>query len=98
MAMGMFGNKYLETPNLIGKTEKEAEGILKDNKLELGKTTRAYSDKYPENKIIKTSPGKGERLEQQSKVDIVLSKGPKTAEMPNLYGLPKAEALNKLKN
>lgn len=97
MAMGMFGNKYLETPNLIGKTEKEAEGILKDNKLELGKTTRAYSDKYPENKIIKTSPGKGERLEQQSKVDIVLSKGPKTAEMPNLYGLPKSEALNKLK-
>ncbi|PTK59367.1 Stk1 family PASTA domain-containing Ser/Thr kinase [Staphylococcus nepalensis] len=98
MAMGMFGNKYLETPNLIGKTEKEAEGILKGNKLDLGKTSREYSDKYPENKIIKTTPGKGERLEQNSKVDIVLSKGPKTAEMPNLYGLPKSEALDKLKD
>src|SRR5699024_1445166 len=89
---------YLETPNLIGKTEKEAEGILKENKLDLGKTSREYSDKYPENKIIKTTPGKGERLEQNSKVDIVLSKGPKTAEMPNLYGLPKSEALDKLKD
>lgn len=98
MAMGMLGNKYLETPNLIGKTEKEAEGILKENKLDLGKTSREYSDKYPENKIIKTTPGKGERLEQNSKVDIVLSKGPKTAEMPNLYGLPKSEALDKLKD
>ncbi|UQW80639.1 Stk1 family PASTA domain-containing Ser/Thr kinase [Staphylococcus edaphicus] len=98
MAMGMFGNKYLETPDLTGKTEKEAEHILKDHKLQMGDISREYSDKYPENKIIKTAPEKGDRLEQQSKVDIVLSKGPKLAEMPNLYGLPKSEALNKLKD
>lgn len=98
MAMGMFGSKYLETPDLSGKTEKEAETILKDNKLELGDISREYSDKYSENKIIKTTPKKGERLEQNSKVDIVLSKGPKLAEMPSLYGIPKAEAMDKLKD
>ncbi|MBU0437384.1 serine/threonine protein kinase [Staphylococcus succinus] len=97
MAMGMFGNKYLETPDLSGKTEKEAESILKDNKLELGDISREYSNKYSENKIVKTTPEKGERLEQRSKVDIVLSKGPEMVDMPSLYGLPKDEALEKLK-
>ena len=43
VAMGMFGNKYLETPNLSGKTEKQAESILAQNKLKLGETSRAYS-------------------------------------------------------
>ena len=98
MAMGMFGNKYLETPDLSGKTEKQAEKILNDNKLELGKISREYSDKYPENKIIKTNPEKGERLEQNSKVDLILSKGPKMVEMPSLYGVSKDEALDRLKN
>lgn len=97
IAMGMFGNKYLETPDLSGKTEKEAERILADHKLQMGNVSRAYSDKYPENKIIKTTPKKGERLEQESKVDIVLSKGPELAEMPNLYGMSKSDALDKLK-
>ncbi|MGY0413529.1 Stk1 family PASTA domain-containing Ser/Thr kinase [Staphylococcus sp. mip270_02] len=98
MAMGMFGNKYLEAPDLTGKTEKEADHILKENKLQMGKTTREYSDKYPENKIIKTNPEKGERLEQNSKVDIVMSKGPQLAEMPSLYGMSKSEAINKLED
>ncbi|OEK87397.1 serine/threonine protein kinase [Staphylococcus shinii] len=98
MAMGMFGNKYLETPDLTGKTEKEAEHILKENKLQMGKTTREYSDKYPENKIIKTKPEQGERLEQNSKVDIVMSKGPQLAEMPSLYGVSKSEAISKLED
>ncbi|PTI66321.1 Stk1 family PASTA domain-containing Ser/Thr kinase [Staphylococcus shinii] len=98
MAMGMFGNKYLETPDLTGKTEKEAEHILKENKLQMGKTTREYSDKYPENKIIKTKPEQGERLEQNSKVDIVMSKGPQLAEMPSLYGMSKSEAISKLED
>lgn len=98
VAMGMFGNKYLETPNLSGKTEKQAESILAQKKLKLGETSRAYSDKYGENKIIKTTPKKGSRLKQNSKVDIVLSKGPQMAKMPQLYGVPKDEAVKKLKD
>ncbi|WP_436853663.1 Stk1 family PASTA domain-containing Ser/Thr kinase [Staphylococcus caeli] len=97
IAMGMFGNKYLETPDLSGKTEKEAEHILAEHKLQMGNISREYSDKYSENKIIKTKPKKGERLEQESKVDIVLSKGPELADMPNLYGMSKSDALDKLK-
>ena len=75
VAMAMFGNKYEETPDVIGKTVKEAEQIFNKNNLKLGKISRSYSDKYPENEIIKTTPNTGERVERGDSVDVVISKG-----------------------
>ena len=98
IGMGLFGNKYQEMPDLSGKTEKEAEQILKDHHLSLGDISRSYSDKYPENQIIKSDPNSGERVEEGDTIDIVLSKGPKKVKMPNLVGLPKEKALSKLKD
>lgn len=95
--MGMFGSKYAEVPDLKGKTEKEAEKILRQSHLEIGNISRDYSDDYPENKIIKTKPKQGERVNQHEKVDIVLSKGPERAKMPNVIGMKKVDALDKLK-
>lgn len=89
IAMGMFGSKYAEVPDLKGKTEKEAEKILRQSHLEIGNISRDYSDDYPENKIIKTKPKQGERVNQHEKVDIVLSKGPERAKMPNVIGMKK---------
>lgn len=63
--MGMFGSKYAEVPDLKGKTEKEAEKILRQSHLEIGNISRDYSDDYPENKIIKTKPKQGERVNQR---------------------------------
>lgn len=97
IAMGVFGSKYEEMPDLSGKTEKEAEQILKDHHLSLGSISRKYSDHYPENQIIKSDPNSGERVEEGDSVDIVLSKGPEKVKMPNLVGLPRDEALSKLK-
>ncbi|UDI78466.1 Stk1 family PASTA domain-containing Ser/Thr kinase [Staphylococcus taiwanensis] len=97
IAIGMFGDKYSEMPDLKGKTEKEAEKILHKSHLEIGHISRDYSDDYAENKIIKSSPKSGERINQHEKVDIVLSKGPEKAKMPNLIGMKKDEALAKLK-
>ncbi len=37
VAMAMFGNKYEETPDVIGKSVKEAEQIFNKNNLKLGK-------------------------------------------------------------
>ncbi|HDA2147463.1 TPA: serine/threonine protein kinase Stk1 [Staphylococcus aureus] len=98
VAMAMFGNKYEETPDVIGKTVKEAEQIFNKNNLKLGKISRSYSDKYPENEIIKTTPNTGERVERGDSVDVVISKGPEKVKMPNVIGLPKEEALQKLKS
>ena len=97
IALGMFGSKYAEMPDLKGKTEKEAEKTLHKSNLEIGKISRDYSDDYPENKIIKTTPNSGERVNQHEKIDIVLSKGPERAKMPNVIGMKKADAIDKLK-
>ncbi len=91
VAMAMFGNKSEETPDVIGKY-KEAEQIFNKNNLKLGKISRSYSDKYPENEIIKTTPNTGERVERGDSVDVVISKGPEKVKMPNVIGLPKEEA------
>ena len=40
----------------------------------MGKISRSYSDKYPENEIIKTTPNTGERVERGDSVDVVISK------------------------
>lgn len=94
----MLGDKYAEMPNLTGKTEKEAEKVLKASHLEIGHISREYNDDYPENKIIKSTPKAGERVNQQEKVDIVLSKGPEKVNMPNVIGSKKEDAINKLKD
>ncbi|EHJ08497.1 Stk1 family PASTA domain-containing Ser/Thr kinase [Staphylococcus simiae] len=97
VGMAMFGNKYEETPNVLGKTVKEAETIFNQHKLKLGKISRSYSDKYAENEIIKTNPNEGERIERGDSVDVVISKGPERVTMPNVIGLSKDEAIDKLK-
>ena len=51
-------------PDLKGKTEKQAEKVLDSHHLKVGDISRNYSDKYPENQIIKTNPDSGERVEQ----------------------------------
>ena len=96
--MGLFGNKYEEIPDISGKSEKQAEQVLKSHHLKLGDISRSYSDKYPENQVIKSDPKSGERVEQGDTVDIVLSKGPEKVKMLNLVGMTKDEALKKLKD
>ena len=76
---------------------KRSEKILRQSHLEIGNISRDYSDDYPENKIIKTKPKQGERVNQHEKVDIVLQKGLNCAKMPNVIGMKKVDALDKLK-
>ena len=70
---------------ILRETEKQAEKVLDSHHLKVGDISRNYSDKYPENQIIKTNPDSGERVEQGDRVDIVLSKGPEKVKMPNVF-------------
>ena len=44
----------------------------------MGDISRKYSDKYPENQIIKSEPNSGEEGEA---IDIILSKGPQKCQI-----------------
>ena len=98
VAFGMFGEKQTDVPDILGKSEKQAESILKEKHLSIGDVTRDYSDKYQENEIMAVSPEVGSRIGEKEPVHITLSKGPKMITMPNVLGMHKAQALEKLKS
>lgn len=69
-------DKYTRVPGLIGITEAQAEGLLKDADLVLGSTKSVESDKKA-GTIISQSRDEGDRIEKGSAIDVEISKGPK---------------------
>ena len=68
-------DKYTRVPDLLGKTEAEAESILKEANLVLGGTKSVSSDKA-KGTIVNQSRDEGDRVEKGSAIDVEISKGP----------------------
>lgn len=80
-------SKGLETvtaPDLSGKTQSEAEALLKKAGLTLGGVTQGYSDTVAENQIISQSPKPGAKMAKGGSVDIVVSKGIESVGVPDV--------------
>ncbi len=65
----------VEMPNLLGEKVEDAEKILTELKLNLGKVEYKDSDK-PKGEILEQSIAKGEKVTTGTDVHVVLSKGP----------------------
>ena len=62
-------------PNLVGKTN--AAAIQELTSLKLTYTiNESYSSKYPAGQVISQSPSQGEKVEPNSNVMLIVSKGP----------------------
>ena len=70
-------------PDVSGKTVAEARAIIEDSVLE------GY--------VIRTNPNAGAQKKENSKVDLVVSKGPSTFDMPDYTGRSREDAENDLK-
>ena len=68
-------DKYTRVPDLTGKTEEEAEKILKEADLVLGGTKAVESNKE-KGTIVDQSREAGDRVEKGSEIDVEISKGP----------------------
>lgn len=92
----------LTVPDLVGKTKKEAEASLKELKkaegftYPLGNIKKEYSTEIPEGQIISQSLQAGGQIRTNSAISLVISKGPKMAEMPDVVYMTKDEAVKKL--
>lgn len=62
-------------PDLAGKNINDAEDMLKGLKLTRGAITFNYSDTYAENAVMLQSVASGTRVEENTSVDVVVSKG-----------------------
>ncbi len=78
-------DKYTRVPNLFGKTESEAEILLKEADLVLGSTKSIVND-AKKGTIVGQSREEGDRVEKGSAIDVEISKGP--AEKPQEPDIP----------
>ncbi|MEU3420103.1 Stk1 family PASTA domain-containing Ser/Thr kinase [Streptomyces murinus] len=89
--------QFTKVPPLLTKTEAQARDRLQDAGLHIGKVQRAYDDTVERGTVISTDPAPGARIRDHDAVTLTVSLGPETVKVPDLAGLPLAEARHKLK-
>ncbi len=92
------GESQSSIPNIVGMSLSEAQNLLKENKLELGKVDYEYSSKEKDI-VLSQSPNTG-NVQPGDRINVVVSKGEKEAEkvsVPSVVGLSLADAQSKLK-
>src|SRR5699024_476548 len=65
--------KVITMPDLRGMTQTQAESILDNKKLEIGKVTEKYSNLYNYGQIVSTNPKQRSNVRQKTSVGLVIS-------------------------
>jgi len=79
-------------PNVKGDTSASAATRLIKSGLDVGDPIREYSDEIEEGIVIRTQPDIGTRLPAGTKVNLVISRGPESLQIPDVFGKTQAEA------
>ena len=85
------GQKTAEVPVTTNMSQQQARIAIENTGLTMGNVTEQLAEQ-PRGLVIATSPPAGTKVELPGSVDIVLSKGPATVMMPDLYGRTVGEA------
>ena len=82
------GQNKVEVPDLADMKLDDISDILEEAKLNQGRVEYEFSPSIPEGTIISQNPEAGEEAEENSEVDIVVSKGKEEVvkDIPNLVG------------
>ena len=90
----------VQIPDLVNKTEEEAEQILKDLKLKLVVKSEEYDENIEKGKIISQDPTYKEnyKIKEHSEISVIISKGTEKVDVPNVVGKKKEEAEKELKD
>lgn len=71
------GPTYVAVPNVVGLTREQAEQLLRDGGLTVGKVTTEYSEKLAANLVMHQDVSFKKRVLHDQPVDLVVSDGPK---------------------
>ena len=90
----------VQIPDLVNKTQDEAEQIVKELKLKLVVKSEEYNENVEEGKIISQDPPYQENytIKEHSEISVVISKGTETVEVPDVVGKTREEAEKLLKD
>lgn len=79
-------------PNVVDRSEADAEKILQDANLKVTKGEPQYSDTIAEGNVISSDPTAGTEVDEGTSVTIVVSLGKEEVTVPNLYNKSASEA------
>ena len=81
-------------PDVVGKTQEEAEKVLNDMKLHLviDTTTTEYHATVPAGSVIRSEPILGTMIQTGNTIKLVISNGKQALVMPPVAGLTREEA------
>jgi eukaryotic-like serine/threonine-protein kinase len=82
----------VDVPKVVGLTVENAQAHLDDAGLVVRMTEGRHSTKVPEGSVLEVQPAEGTTLERGDRVALVPSLGPPPVPVPNLVGLPLADA------
>jgi serine/threonine-protein kinase len=85
------GQKSAEVPVTTNMSQQQARIAIENTGLTMGSVTEQLSDS-PRGLVVSSSPPAGTKVDLPGTVDIVLSKGPATIQVPDLYGRSVGEA------
>ena len=80
----VFVAKEKEVPNVIGKSYEEAKQNLENLGLKVEQDQEQYSSEYDEGQIMFQDPKAGEKVKAGYPIRLIVSKGAKLTEVPNL--------------
>ena len=96
MAFGpSWDSEEIPVPNVVGKNLLLARQILEDNKLRVN-IAEVYSSEVPAGEVVKQDPTLGRNVKTDRIITIYVSKGGETIDMPDLVGLTKSAALERI--
>ncbi|MEU3369735.1 Stk1 family PASTA domain-containing Ser/Thr kinase [Streptomyces sp. NPDC006660] len=88
--------QFTRVPALIGQSEDAAKQKLSGAGLDLKKVDRQFSDTVERGQVISTDPATGARIRGNGAVTLIVSRGPETAQVPKLDGMPLDRAKDEL--
>ena len=83
----VIGSNSVSAPDVRNKTLEEAKVVIVKAGLEVGDVTEVANDDVKEKTVIDSDPKAGKKVKKGSKVDLRVSSGKKTVDMPNFVGM-----------
>jgi serine/threonine-protein kinase len=91
-----LGPERHKVPAVAGMSLAQAQAAIDNAHLSVGQTLGSYSEKVPQNQVIRTNPAAGTEQRRDTAITIVMSKGRRPITIPDFTGKHAALAERKL--
>ncbi|POH58209.1 Stk1 family PASTA domain-containing Ser/Thr kinase [Arthrobacter glacialis] len=91
------GPVLYKVPAVTGQALDAAQTLLTDGQLAVGTVTETFDEKVPAGVVLSQDPATGKEFRANTKVNLVVSKGPEPIPVPALAGKTEADAVAALK-